>query len=1731
MPSDRVRRWRGLQLSSCGGKEEDNADGDCRHCPEPERMPKLGSNGPHRRGHCSPAMGSWADELRADVLLNGSGSGFSSGLEAAAAACDAAADPSGPAYINVGPRVSVLSDTGPGASIRSHKGARSLGAGMGRALRHAALLGEYAIVFIGSPGSTSPLVGTALAATVGAAVPTTPGAGQARFSGLHSAVSDCHALLCAFTCAAGPTPGADSAPLPGRLQHTCLWSVGARPPRLDGRPSPPSVSVDIPLVSRSAAGSQASCARCWAATLFAALHDEPAARKRQRAKIESGRDALRRLCGRARLDSDETDRLLAAVNACMRLSEVRWYVLPGQQSPAVLADEPAVRALRAAAANLCLREEELRTALSASAADYSPAAAADEVYSLLLGWLVGHVNRVLQQAADDEPPADAAAALASTGPLHGPVGEAGWRRVLLLDVAQPGGAGAGGGDGVADPGLDGLLASLLCDGVSALTATQPCCPHGEDSLIPSAGACDLEVELISAAQRACAGLCGAPSLLVLQALAPVAEASARASRLAGADAAGMQRAQAQARALLLSRFGVGRGTGDGPGGGARPGGGGGAELELRPACGGQPACYALSGAASVRCDGSGRGGAGLLDQAEAAWHTSGGATSLQDALRRSSSAFVVSLLRSGAGPSGLAPGRAAAPVEAADGPPSGIVVCPWATLPGRAASVLAALARLSACDQLRTVVCGLAGGKGQQASAAVPFDPVAWLAAQAQRALDGRPYSAPVSSWQSRYECLLPSGARRSRAAAAELARSRGPAGAARADDPTIEALLHALGPAAAGSFLSDGQLALTVGAMRAAEERLAIATSLAVDMQARATAAELESVRAKRRQGASCIQATWRGHRDRRAASHLWAARAARLEAVTRLAVARLQAHARGLAARAARRRASAACTLQSATRGRAGRRAAAAARFTVAMAPARRTLALWLGGWLVQRRLARLRRSALAIQTASRAAIHRWHAAGIRPARAEYHQRRHAAQRQLLGLWAQVAAAEASGGHAKALRYRLAIKEYQARLGRVVIADALIESRRWMARAGGGSPRPGSSWRDRSGGGSGGSSGAAPAESGSSGSAPSQDGPTGGPPVRQCPPPAVSVSLDCSPPLGQPLLVERASESGAAATPTVAAARPVEEVMAGVETALGLSPESDVASAKAAAERAREMVGAAANTALHVQRAAGRDEHPEAGQAEDGASAAAPWAGVRVWAQADRQADTCSVEGIGAVAAAGAPAADAIPAETREALRTALAAIEAHGTDLASLGEPFPPRWRGGGVGRQDGLDERTLSLAVGALRAEVEAGQCSEPRRYALRKKMRILRSQLRKLQDDREQVERACAARRPRGRDPRPVTPHVSHAAHAAARHAPRSGPPVDTTGTLASLLMGTAPPHNCAAAPPAGRPALPSCARPAGASAHYSADAAAAVRGFLQTGRWVHHAPRRCRPSHARAVSSPAPAPNLRSPPRNIECSPTQKFELRSSPSKQRPGSTNRAMAVISPAPAPRLRSPPRRIECSPTQKFELRSSPSKRRARSATALQGAAAPPPAAPSSPAAPVYVREHLRYSRPPPTAQWLAEDVPSRLGAASPSRPTSLSADYGRQPAASPIGPPRRAARHAPPAWAADRPLPATHSSPSEHLLPAPFSRGASTPPLAHRPSSGEPQELGAPKGGNSALRRLAPPSFHGDAAPLSPGDARRSTPLRPPHRAPVVPHFAVDLGGRRSPSAHNRRSSVA
>lgn len=42
MPSDRVRRWRGLQLSSCGGKEEDHADGDCRHCPEPERMPKLG---------------------------------------------------------------------------------------------------------------------------------------------------------------------------------------------------------------------------------------------------------------------------------------------------------------------------------------------------------------------------------------------------------------------------------------------------------------------------------------------------------------------------------------------------------------------------------------------------------------------------------------------------------------------------------------------------------------------------------------------------------------------------------------------------------------------------------------------------------------------------------------------------------------------------------------------------------------------------------------------------------------------------------------------------------------------------------------------------------------------------------------------------------------------------------------------------------------------------------------------------------------------------------------------------------------------------------------------------------------------------------------------------------------------------------------------------------------------------------------------------------------------------------------------------------------------------------------------------------------------------------------------------------------------------------------------------------------------------------------------------------
>jgi len=538
----------------------------------------------------------------------------------------------------------------------------------------------------------------------------------------------------------------------------------------------------------------------------------------------------------------------------------------------------------------------------------------------------------------------------------------------------------------------------------------------------------------------------------------------------------------------------------------------------------------------------------------------------------------------------------------------------------------------------------------------------------------------------------------------------------------------------------------------------------------------------------------------------------------------------------------------------------------------------------------------------------------------------------------------------------------------------------------------------------------------------------------------------------------------------------------MAGVETALGLTPESDVASAKAAAERAREMVGAAAaDTALHVQRAAGRDEHPEAGQAEDGASAVAPWAGVRVWAPADRQADTCSVEGIGAGAAAGAPAADAIPAETREALRTALAAIEAHGTDLASLGEPISPRWRGGGVGRQDGLDERTLSLAVGALRAEVEAGQCSEPRRYALRKKMRILGSQLRKLQDDREQVERACAARRPKGRDPRPVTPHVSHAAHAAARHAPRSGPPVDTTGTLASLLMGTAPPHNCAAAPPAGRPALPSCARPAGASAHYSADAAAAVRGFLQTGKWVHHAPRRCRPSHARAVISPAPAPNLRSSPRNIECSPTQKFELRSSPSK--------------------------------------------RRARSATALQGAAVPPPPAPSSPAAPVYVREHLRYSRPPPTVQRLAEDAPSRLGAASPSRPTSLSADYGRQLAASPIGPPRRAARHAPPAWAADRPLPAMHSSPSEHLLPAPFSRGASAPPLAHRPSSGEPQELGAPKGGNSALRRLAPPSFHGDAAPPSPGDARRSTPLRPPHRAPVVPHFAVDLGGRRSPSAHN------
>jgi hypothetical protein len=1646
-------------------------------------------------------MGSWADVLGADLLLRGSGSGFLSGAEVVVAAREAAAHPSGP--ISVGPQVIVL-------NTRSQEGTLSLGAGAGRALRYSAPSAERAIVFVGPPGSTSPLVGTALAAAIGAAAVPASGAGQATFSSLRSAVSDCHALLCAFTCAAGLALGADSAPVPGRLQHACLWSVSARLPRLDRLPSPPSVSVQMPLVSRSAAGSEPSCAKCWAATLFAPLLDDPAAKKRQRAQMESGRDALRRLCGRARLSTDETDRLLATVNACMRLSEVRWYVLPGQQSPAALADEPAARALRAAAANLCVPERELRAALGATAGTFSPAAAADEVYSRLLRWMVEHVNRVLEQAAEDDSPATgtAASAPASLGKgkassgVHGrpgqtgdevcvaghggqglgnnagqgPSGDAGCRRVLFVDLAQPGGAG----EDVTDSGLDGLLASLLLDGVSELTATHPRSPHGGEPPPPPHGACELEVELCSAAQSACRGLCASPSLLALRALAAVAEASAWAAGLTSADAVAMQRALAEARTVLLDQFGTGRRTG------AEGGGGGTTEVEVRSACGGPPARYFLSGEAVVLGDGPGRGGAGLLDQAAAAWHTCGGATALQGALRHSSSPFVLSLLQVGAGSGGLSPGRQA---KAADGHPHsgggavdcpkgamtrngpnpGTAVCPWATLPGRAASVFATLARLSACDQLRTVVCGLAGGSGKQAAFAL--DPVAWLTAYAQRTLQGKPYSAPVSVWQSRYAGMLPRGAGR---------------GGKEADKLTAEALLHALGVASAEASIHDGQVALTVSAMRAVEARLATANSLAVDVQARArgawaraTAAELSFIRASRRLGASCIQAAWHGLRDRRVASHLRAARAARWKAAVRLAVSLLQAHARGLAARTARRCASAARTLQSVTRGRASRQFAAAVRFAVTSAPARRTFARWLRGWLIRRRLARLRRCAIAIQAASRAALQRWGEAGIRASRADYHERRHTVQRQLAGLRAQVAAAAASGGHAKAMGHRLTVKEYQARLGKIEIGDLLAEWRRW--KAGGGSPRA-----DAIGG----------RDGTSGGSASANDAPAGGLLSRQPPIPAVSVSLDHSPPLSRPRLVDRTS--GTAAAPTQATGRRAEEMLAGAEAVLGLVPQSDMPGVQRVGERE-------AAATLEEPRAAGRGEPPDAGQVGDGAEggAAAPRAGVRAWSQPERKSSASSGEGTGAVVeastwwgegtgvAAGTPDADAVPAEAREALRIALASIKAHATDPASSpGEPRSPGWRGGGLA---GLDEQTLSRAVSALRADAGAGHCSEARRYALRKQIGMLGAQLRRLQDDREQVERACAARRPRGRAPRVVAPPSSHVTHAADGHGSSSGTSVVNAAAAASPPVGKTQLPNHADHLPAQKPTSPRLVPPASLSAHYSADAASTVRAFLQTGRWAHAATRR-RPARERPASSPALALRLRSPPRRIECSPTQRFELRSSPSKQRPIPTNFAKAASSPALALRLHSPPRRIECSPTQKFELRSSPSKRRARLAAGFRGAVTQSPAAPFRPAAPACVREPLRYSPSSPIGRRSACRVPAD------SWLFSFSACPSSPPPSGPVGSPRHAL-----AWKASRRPTAAHS-PADPRLAAASSRRPPPPRLqAHCASPGAP--LGAPNGGNPALRKLAPPSFHRDVTAPRPADAPRSTPLRPRHQALV------------------------
>jgi len=98
-----------------------------------------------------------------------------------------------------------------------------------------------------------------------------PGDDQAALARLVCAVEASHALLCAFTCAEGPSGGLGAVPLPGRLCHTQLWSVAHPAQHGGGGALLPTVYVRLPLPSRVSAGSAPACTSCWAASLYAAL--------------------------------------------------------------------------------------------------------------------------------------------------------------------------------------------------------------------------------------------------------------------------------------------------------------------------------------------------------------------------------------------------------------------------------------------------------------------------------------------------------------------------------------------------------------------------------------------------------------------------------------------------------------------------------------------------------------------------------------------------------------------------------------------------------------------------------------------------------------------------------------------------------------------------------------------------------------------------------------------------------------------------------------------------------------------------------------------------------------------------------------------------------------------------------------------------------------------------------------------------------------------------------------------------------------------------------------------------------------------------------------------------------------------------------------------------------------------------------------------------------------------